>query len=383
MSSRSSRVTSLDVFRGLAVAAMIVVNNPGNWDAVYAPLVHAHWNGFTFADAVFPSFVFIVGTALPLAFARRQAGTGRADRPPGGLQVLRHIARRTAILLALGLLLNLADQIYALPDLQGVRLPGVLQRIAVAYALVAPLVLLAPVSAWSIAGVAAIAVHAWLLLAVPFAGQPSGTLTPEANLPGAIDAWLLGASHLMTPTMDPEGIVGTLSTVATMLCGALAGAWLRATSDDGRRVIGLLLGGGVALVAGLAGARWLPLNKSLWTPTFALTSAGVAAVVFAICYLVVDLLELRAWSAPFLWLGVNPLAIYFLSELSRHLLDIGLVPHESGRLGAKDAFFWRYLNPWLASLSPPRASLVFALGFTALWVGVAGVLYRRGVRVRI
>jgi predicted acyltransferase len=131
------------------------------------------------------------------------------------------------------------------------------------------------------------------------------------------------------------------------------------------------------------GARWLPLNKSLWTPTFALTSAGVAAVVFALCSLVVDLLEWRAWSAPFLWLGVNPLAIYFLSELSRHLLDLGWVPHESGRLGAKDAFFWRYLSPWLAGLSPARASLVFAVGFTALWIGVAGVLYRRGVRVRI
>ena len=140
MKAVQHHVTSLDVFRGLAVAAMIVVNNPGNWDAVYPPLVHAHWNGFTFADAVFPSFVFIVGAALPFAFARRLARSGQVD-------ALQHIARRTAVLIALGLVLNLAD---VGPHLDALRVPGVLQRIALAYAVCAPIVLLGSVSSWAL-----------------------------------------------------------------------------------------------------------------------------------------------------------------------------------------------------------------------------------------
>ena len=377
MKSIQHHVTSLDIFRGLAVAAMIVVNNPGDWNAVYAPLMHAHWDGFTLADAVFPSFVFIVGAALPFAFARRLSRSGRAE-------TLRHIARRTLILIALGLVLNLVD---VLPHVTQVRLPGVLQRIALAYAIGAPVVLLTDVTVWAGVLVVLLGVHAWLLLAVPFTAQlhayAAGTMTPEASLPAAVDAWLLGPSHMLMPTLDPEGIVGTLSTVATMLAGSLAGAWLRATTGETRRVVGLALGGAVAVLTALAGADWLPLNKSLWTPTFAMASAGVAALVFAACYVVVDVLGWRRWTAPFLWLGVNPLAIYFLSELARHLLDVGVFAVEAGHYGTKDYVFWRYLNPHLGSVSAPRASLLFALAFTGVWIGAARLLYRKGIRIRI
>ena len=140
---------------------------------------------------------------------------------------------------------------------------------------------------------------------------------------------------------------------------------------------------GIAVLAALAGAHWLPFNKSLWTPTFAIASAGVAALVFAACYLVVDVLEWRHWTPPFLWLGVNPLAIYFLSEFARNLLDVGVFAVEAGHFGTKDYIFWRYLNPHLESVSAPRASLLFALAFTGVWIGVARLLYQKGIRIRI
>lgn len=370
-----SRLASLDVFRGLAVAAMIVVNNPGNWDAVYPPLVHAHWNGLTFADTVFPAFVFIVGVALPLSLARRTP----ASRPAGRTEVLWHIARRTTVLLVLGLLLNVMA---AAPDLAHVRIPGVLQRIALAYAIAAPLVLVGGVGSWVLAIAVLLTVHTVLLLGIPYP-VAAGTLTPAANLPGAIDAWLLGPAHLLTPTMDPEGLLGVLPTSATMLSGSLAGAWLRRAEGHERRVIGLIVGGVLALAAGWGSAQGLPVNKSLWTASFALLSAGGAALVFAACYAVIDQWAAGRWLAPLGWLGGNPLAIYFLSECTRHALDAGWVPHGQGRLGLKDAFYWRYLVPWLGHASPSLASLVFAMGFTLLWVAVAGMLYRRGVRIRI
>ncbi len=373
MKSVAHHITSLDVFRGLAVAAMIVVNNPGNWNAVHPQLVHAHWNGWTFADFVFPCFVFIVGVGLPFAFARRRES---ADRT----QMLAAVAMRCATLVVLGLLLNLAD---ALPHRAAIRVPGVLQRIGLAYAIAAPIVLLTGAVGWVAAAAGLLAAHTGLLLLVPFDGQAAGTMTLAHNLPGFVDRRIFG-THMLTPSSDPEGIVGTLSTAVTMLCGAMAGAWLRASPDAIRRVSGLAAGGALALAIGLAWSSWLPLNKSLWTGSFALASTGLAAVVFAACYAVVDVRGIRAWATPFVWLGVNPLAIYFLSELSRHLLDIGWIADGPSRVGLKDALFWRYLSRiGDGDFGGVRSSLVFALGFTAIWTCVAGLLYRRGVRLRV
>jgi predicted acyltransferase len=365
------RIESLDVFRGLAVAAMIVVNNPGNWGAVYPPLEHAAWNGWTFADSVFPSFVFIVGVTLPLAFARRLERMNRCA-------VLRAIVTRGAVLVALGLILNCAD---GFPPLARVRFTGVLQRIALAYLIAAPIVLHTTPRSWLVAVVALLALHTGLIW-MPFAGQPAGTMTPAHNLAGQVDARILG-SHMFRPTSDPEGLLGTLSTAATMLLGAVAGGWFAASSDDRQRLAGLAGAGLLMVAAGLVWSLWLPLNKSLWTGSYATLSAGMAALVFAVCYYVVDSRERRLWARPFVWLGVNPLAVYFLSELTRHLLDFAWIESGSQPIAPKDALFWRYLVRLTGGAAGAGASLVFALAFTGLWIGVAGVLYRRGIRIRV
>lgn len=374
MKSVSHHVTSLDVFRGLAITAMIVVNNPGSWSTVYPQLTHAHWHGWTFADVVFPSFVFIAGVTLPFSRARRRA------HQPSRSAMLAAVARRTALLVALGLALNAVG---ALPDLAGLRVPGVLQRIGLAYAIAAPIVLLSGVRGWIAASLALLAVHTGLLSWMPFGDHAAGTMTPAHNLPGFVDAALFGSRHMLSPTSDPEGLLGTLSTASTMLCGAIAGAWLRATTDPVRRVTGLAIGGALLLGGGLLWSAWLPLNKSMWTGSFAVATAGASALAFAVCYALVDVLGLRAWARPFVWLGVNPLAIYGLSELARQALDVGWIGAGPNRVGLKDALFWRYVARLGGGFGGPQASLIFALGFVAVWIGVAGLLYNREIRVRV
>jgi predicted acyltransferase len=363
-------IASLDVFRGMAIAAMMLVNNPGNWGAVYPPLLHTNWNGWTLADAVFPCFIFIVGVTLPFAFGRN--GDERAGKK------LERILFRSVMLFALGLLLNL---IKVSPDVSALRVPGVLQRIGLTYAIVAPLVAFTGIRAWVAATAALLAIHTGLLVLVPFGGQIAGTMTAGHNLPGFVDARLFGA-HMLTPT-DPEGIVGTLSAAATMLCGAIAGGWLRAVDDSRRRMTGLVVGGFAALVLALLWSRWLPLNKPIWTGSYALASAGGAAVIFACCYYIVDVRSWKWWTGPFKWLGVNPLAIYFLSELTGALLEKRWLEAGAQRVGLKDALFWRYLARPIGDLGGVRSSLTFAVAFALVWIVVAGVLYRRGIRVRV
>jgi predicted acyltransferase len=364
-------LASLDVFRGLAVAGMIVVNNPGNWGAVYRPLVHAPWNGWTFADVIFPCFIFITGATMPFAFARRSVHATRT-------QLLTRIATRVAALIAMGLVLNAAD---AWVHAHAIRVPGVLQRIALAYLIAAPVVLLTETRTWMLAAATLLAVHTGVLLLIPFAGNPAGTLTPAHNLPGFVDAAVFGR-HTFAPTFDPEGLVGTLSAAATMLCGAVAGEWCRTSRDTTRRA-GVLAGcGALVLIAALGWATRLPLNKTMWTGSYALASAGFAALMFSACLVLVDVRGWRGWAQPFAWLGVNPLAIYFLSELTRYLLDL-VWTRLSASIGTKDALFWRYLVPIVGDAGGPRSSLVFALAVAAVWTAVAGTLYRRGVRIRV
>jgi predicted acyltransferase len=368
----SHHIDSLDVFRGLAGAAMILVNNPGNWGAVYPPLVHASWNGATLADVVFPSFVFIIGVTLPFTIAQRGEHTGSG-------RMLRDILVRGAVLFALGLLLNSVD---GFPGLGAMRVPGVLQRIGLSYVLAAVIVFRTGPRVWLAAAAALLGIH-WAILAwVPFDGFRAGTMTPQHNVAGFIDVAVLGR-HLLTPSHDPEGLLGTLSTAASILGGALAGAWLRATVQPTQRVIGLLAGGAIALCLGLVWATVLPQNKSLWTGSYAAATGGIAAMIFAVCYYSVDVRGARWFAPPFVWLGVNPLAIYFLSELARHLLDYAWIPQIGRRVSLKDVFFWRYVVRAIGDLGGPRSSLAFALLFAAFWIAAAGALYRRGIRIRV
>ncbi len=349
---------------------MVLVNNPGTWRAVYAPLRHADWHGFTPTDLVFPFFLFIVGVAIPLALDRRLA-EGEAR----GRLALR-ILRRAAIIFALGLLLH------AIPtfDLAAIRIPGVLQRIAVCY-LVAALLFLVT-GWWGQALVAAAALFGyWAALElVPVPGFGAGDLGKEGNLAAWLDRTLLGP-HIWRAARvyDPEGILSTVPAIATTLLGALTGRFIQSgwlAVDTAR---GLLLAGLAGIGLGLAWDQWLPINKSLWTSSYAVFTAGAALVVLAACYWLVEVRGSRWWARPFEILGVNALAVFFLSTLlARVLVSV----HVDGALPRTlqvvlfDAFF----TPW----APPMvASLAWAVANVLLWLIVMWPLWRKGIRLTV
>lgn len=364
---------SLDVFRGATVAAMILVNNPGDWGAVFPPLLHAAWNGCTAADIVFPFFVFIMGCAMPFAFARRDAlaaGPWRAGA---------RATRRAITLVALGLALNL---VAVLPDVASMRVPGVLQRLGCAYLAAALIVRSSGVATQSLAAIALLIGHWALMTLVPFGGDVVAPVTRAHNLAGYVDTRIFGP-HTLTPGFDPEGLLGTATTAATALVGALAGQWLRRHADHRRQILGLVFGGVGALGAGLAWATVWPINKPIWSGSYALATSGLAAVTLAACLYVVDVRGLGRWARPFLWLGVNPLAIYFCSELVGRLIDRPLLPRAFGAVTPKDWAYWHVFAPLGGNARGEWPSLLYAISFVVCWIGVSALLHRRGVHVRV
>jgi predicted acyltransferase len=366
--TREDHVASLDAFRGFTVAGMILVNNPGSWTNVLEWLTHADWNGCTLADVVFPFFIFILGAAMPFAFARR-IGRGHRTR-----DLLLRILRRTAWLLALGVTLNI---VAAFPVLGGLRLPGVLQRIGVVYLLAAPIVLNVG-AAGRAAILVVLALTHWAVLTVgPFAG-----LGPLHNGGAVIDRAVFG-THILTEAGDPEGLLGTLPALGTALLGSIAGECLRRPGSPRSRVRDLVMIGVASAAVGLAWATVLPINKSLWTGSFLLWTGGIAALIFAGCYWVMDVQGWRAWARPFMWLGFNPLAIYFLSELVSHMFDKPWLRVDGQILTIRSWLFWDGLRPLIPDLGDEWLSLAAALLTVVFWAGVAGMLYRRDIRLQV
>jgi predicted acyltransferase len=366
------RLLAVDALRGLSVAAMVLVNNPGTWRAVYPPLRHAEWHGWTPTDMIFPFFLFVVGVSIPLALGPRLE-SGAAGL---GWRVL----RRAAGIFGLGLLLH------ALPffPLATLRIPGVLQRIAVCYLLSALLVLATRGSrGWRAQALAAgaLLVGYWLLMTqVAAPGQVAGDLSPAGNLAGHVDRLVLGPRHMwqISKLYDPEGILSTLPATATTLLGVLAGHWLRAGHPAARAAAGLAAGGLVA-----AGLGWLwglsfPVNKSLWTSSYALLMAGLAALALAVCSWLTEVRGRRAWAAPFALFGVHALLLFFLSSLMAKLLLIVRVGAGGPRLHA-----WLYEHAFAPWAAPAAASLAFALAYLLLWWALISALDRTGVRLRL
>jgi predicted acyltransferase len=370
--SPSSRIAPLDVLRGLTIAAMILVNNPGDWTAVYEPLLHTYWTGITFADVVFPAFVFIMGASIPFALARRlAAGASMRD------QYLR-MARRALALFALGLSLN---GIAAVFDNTPLRVPGVLQRLALAYVLASIVVVHVGRRLW-FAVVALVLVGHWALLTlVPFGGHPAGTLTPEHNIARHIDVSVFGR-HSVTIPNDPEGIAGTLPAAATAILGGAAGDVIRRAPGyaSAARMLGFF---GVTFVGlGYIWSSVLLPSKPLWTGSFVLITAGLTALALAGLCVAVDARGRRRWLQPFLWLGVNPLAIYVLSEIVRHVLDATSIDRAEG-MSVKAWLYWDVIAPAIEPWSGASASLIMGISYVTLWIVAAGVLYRFRIRINI
>ncbi len=357
------RLESLDVFRGATIAAMLLVNNPGTGDAVYPPLRHAEWHGWTFTDLIFPFFLWIVGVAMTFSFAKRLAcGDGRGT-------LLLHALRRSAVIFALGLFLAAVPRF----DPGTIRIPGVLQRIAVCY-LVATVIYLWSGVRGQILSTAALLGGYWIVMRfVPVPGHGAGALDVDGNFAHYVDSMLLRGHMWASNTWDPEGIVSTLPAIATTLLGILTGHILRARRSAPEKTAWIFLVGNALIVAGLAMDAWLPINKNLWTSSFSVFMAGMAASVFAACYWLVDVQGLRRWAKPFAIYGMNAIALYVMAGLLAKLLAYVRVSAGAGpALTLKAYLFSRLFAPLAA---PVNASLLFGLCFVLIFFLIACLMY--------
>jgi predicted acyltransferase len=353
----ADRLVSLDAFRGAIIALMVLVNTPGDGRQVYGPLNHAAWHGWTITDVVFPSFVWIVGVAMTFSMARRlAAGTSRA-------KILAQALRRAAILYGLGLFL------YAFPDfnLSTLRLLGVLQRIAICYAAAAAIYLTTGVRG-RIVWIAALLGGYWLIMMLaPVPGQGAGYLDVERNFAHYVDSVVLGRhNYAHTRTWDPEGIVSTLPAIATALLGILAGTLLRARRNLAERMIWMFVAGNLLMAAGLICDIWLPINKKIWTSSFALFMAGLDFVMLAICVWWIDGQGHRRAVRPLVIMGMNAITVYMASEL----IDGALVTFHGHQ--------WIYRRLFEPFAAPMNASLAYAVVYTLSMYALAYVMYRRG-----
>jgi len=368
---------SLDAFRGITIVGMILVNNEGDWDHVFPPLQHAAWNGWTLADLIFPFFLFIVGVAMSFSFARYVTPSH------GSNKVYLQVARRTLLLFLLGLFLN---ALYYIPggfSLSVLRIPGVLQRIALVYFFVSLIILHTTPRGQALAAMGLLLLYWAILELVPVPGYGAGVLTPEGNLIAYTDNLLLH-NHLNEP-IDPEGILSTIPAISTTLLGVLAGYWIRSWRDPYEKVYGLFVMGGVGFIVGGIWDLFFPINKKLWTSSYVIFTAGLALCFLASCYWLIDLKGYRRWAAPFIAFGVNAISVYALSIIMDRLLWWVSVTQPDGSV--VDLKTWIYehtyslwAGPWFGD---NYASFCYALTYVVVWLGPMWMLYRRRIFISI
>ena len=394
------RLLSLDVFLGMTVAGMLLVNDPGSWGAIYPPLEHAAWHGWTPTDLIFPFFLFIVGITTSLSLsARRAAGADDGE-------VVHQILRRGALIFLFGFLLNLFP-FFTWGTVEGVadpsflqrvgdrflhvRLLGVLQRIALAYTFAALLTFRTTLKQQLLI-VTALLYGYWFamtLLPVPGSGT-LGALTlgqPSATLAAWVDRALLDwgrfGNHLWasSKTWDPEGVLSTVPAIGTAMLGVMAGRWIGQPRPLFERIAGLFAAGSIAMVLGAMWGWSFPINKSLWTSSYVLFTAGMAATALATAMWVIDAHRFTGWTKFFVVFGVNPIVAFVGSGLvARLIYSVIKVDYAGARVPLQTAIYRSGFASWL---EPRNASLLFALTFVLFWFAILSVLYRKRIFLKV
>ena len=364
--TNGARLASLDVLRGLTIAAMVLVNSPGTYRAIYPQLMHSEWNGWTFTDTIFPLFLFMVGVSIAFSLDDRK----RRGDPVKNLEL--RIVKRTLILFALGLVVNSFPLFY----LSNIRIPGVLQRIALCYFFAANIVLCCSKRGQVMWLIGLLAAYWIMMLIIPVPGIGAGVIEPGKNFAAWLDRLgLQGHMWSQYETWDPEGLASTIPAIATTLFGVMAGHWLRSRKTGREKATGMLLAGLVLILAGELAGVWFPINKNIWSTSYSILMAGIAAACLAVVYWTVDLKGWKWWTAPFLAFGMNPIFIYVVSELLDNLLRFFWFTTAAGhRINVRSYIFHTYFWP-LASLV--NASLLFAVCYVLLMLALAWIMMKR------
>ena len=430
---QTKRLLALDVFRGLTIATMILVNNPGSWSTVYAPLLHADWHGCTPTDLVFPFFLFIVGISIAFAIGKRkESGVSHA-------QISKKIVIRAAIIFGLGLFLaafpyfgmkqeirssslalvhyvllsigmvsfflkevyrkkpkqkqlwlyiGLASVLgmaiigFQLYDFSRLRIPGVLQRIALVYLICALLFLKTNWKTQIYLGVGFLLLYWILMTLIPVPGGYPPNLDPETNLGAWLDRTLLNG-HLwsQSKTWDPEGLLSTLPAISTGISGILTGLWLKTNHSDYKKVTGLLAFGAILITTALAWDLVFPINKKIWTSSYVLYTSGLGLLFLGVVYWLIDILNYKNWIKPFVVYGMNPLFAYVLSGIiakMAYYISWSLPDGSKQTLGN-----WIYNTVFTPYLNAYNASLGYALLNVLVVLGLCWILFNRKIFIKV
>jgi predicted acyltransferase len=365
----TDRLVSLDIFRGLTVAFMIIVNTPGSWQYIYSPLRHAKWHGCTPTDLVFPFFLFIVGVST--FFSLKKYGNEL-----NGSSILR-ILRRMAAIFAVGLFLNIFP--YFGRDYSTLRIMGVLQRIALAYGIGAFICLAVKRDYLWIVTASLLLIY-WGLLYF-FGGTDPYSL--ESNFAIKADTFILGEKHLYKGfgiPFDPEGLLSTIPAICTVVIGYFIGEILGTSKSGGTSVVKLLLLGTAAAGLGYLWGMFLPINKPLWTGSYVLYSAGIATFVLAFIYLVADVWKFQIFGIPFMVFGTNALFSFFLAGIwTKMMLFIKI---NSGT-DTITLYNWIYSKICVPVAGNLNGSLMFALLQMLIIWSLALILYRKKIMIKL
>jgi len=370
MAKSSNRLVSLDIFRGLTIAFMIIVNTPGSWQYVYPPLQHAKWHGATPTDMVFPFFLFIVG--ISSYYSMKKYGN-----EVSGSSLFR-IFRRTVTIFAVGLFLTIFPFFFS-RDYSSLRIMGVLQRIALAYG-IGSIICLAVRREYLWIVVASLLLLYWGILA-SFGGADPYSL--ESNFASKFDAAILGANHMYKGfgiPFEPEGLLSTIPAICTVIIGYFIGEMISKNSAEGSTVLKLLLFGVAGIGLGYLWNMVFPINKPLWTSSYVLYTAGFAMVLLALIYLIADVMEFRKWGTIFLVFGMNALFAFFLAGIWTKLMLNIKIPQGGEKI---NLYGWIYQKLCVPVAGNLNGSLMFAgLQVLLIW-SVALVLYRKKIMIRL
>ncbi|HEY9811889.1 MAG TPA: heparan-alpha-glucosaminide N-acetyltransferase domain-containing protein [Halomicronema sp.] len=379
LATKPARLLSLDVFRGIAITAMILVNNPGSWDYIYPPLKHAKWHGCTPTDLIFPFFLFIVGVAMALSLSKYTP----ENRPTK--IVYQRIIQRTLILFFLGLFLALLsltlDALFnSKPfDISTLRIMGVLQRIALCYFFASLIVLnFSQKKQWLIAAI--ILIGYWLALQfIPVPGYGTGNLSAngESTLIAYLDRLILTPKHLLKPNpgFDPEGLLSTLPALVNVLIGYFTGSYLKQnTQPQNQTCIQLIITGLSCLIIGHLWSYLFPLNKQLWTSSYVLYTSGWALLLLAALYYIIEIRNARKWAKFFEIMGLNAIFLFVGSGIvARFLIKTHIGTGEK----TATTYTWIYQNLFLPWAGPLNGSLLFALCTIIFWFIILYFMYQK------
>ena len=426
-----NRLVSLDVFRGLTIAGMTMVNNPGTWSAIYPPLAHAEWHGITPTDYVFPFFLFIVGVAIPLALSKRiEEGvtnkvyfkiisrsaliffiglfmaafplfdfskpeipqfikiivmlaemailylwlTGKTKEPLIGLAAL-------AVFLAV---LYFAGYPLVFTSFETLRIPGVLQRIAVCYLITALIFLHTDWKQMTIISVILLLFYWLIMTIVPVPGCEVTTINDKAcNLAAYVDRSIFGLNHIWrsAKVYDPEGILSTIPAIVTTISGALTGLWLKSKRGELEKVSGMFFAGLILLVLAWCWNPFFPFNKALWTSSYVLYTSGLALCFLGFCYYLIDIKGYDGWTKPFVIFGVNALALYIGSGLMARAIGIIKVTGADGKETSLQG--WIYQTIFAPLADARTSSAMFAVCFILFWLFLMWLLYRKRIYIKV